>query len=224
MRFFARVVPVVGLVALGASPLTGFWEPAVAAPAGGECSLTGSAGFDGAGLSATGGNFTYNFSGTLSSCQSNVSTAPTSGQVAAGRAYTVTQSGTDTTGPWSVTYGLPEATGSGGCAESQTQGTAVATWLGGTTTVISYTTTGAGVAVEFQGTVSSSATLNELSSTGTPPAGTPTTDTVSTTSSAFPVGDNSVGQLVFSTTNPTGCQTGLPTASINGVVALGSAS
>jgi hypothetical protein len=222
-RPIARLAMIGGLVAALAGPVSWAAAPAQAATGGGECQLAGTAHFDPPGLTATGGSFTYNFSGALSSCNSNVSGAPTSGTVAAGAAYTVTSSGTDTSGPWSVTYALPESTGTGGCAQSQTQGVSIATWSNGTT-IVDYTTTGAAAAVELQGTVASTATLVEVSSTGTPPTGTPTTDTVGSTSPSFPVGDGVVGQLAFSTTTPQACQTGLSTAGISGAVGLGSAS
>jgi hypothetical protein len=218
-----------GATAIGAAALSGgivfAASPAVAAQGGGECQLSGTANFDPPGLTATGGNFTYSFTGSLSGCNSSVSGAPTQGAIAAGHAYSVTVNGTDpTTGPWSVTYALPQSTGSGGCAQSSTQGTSVTTWPDGTTTVATYTTTGALASVALQGTVVASATLNEVSSTGTVPAGTPTTPTGSTTNTAYPAGDGVAGSLVFSVSDPTQCQTGVTSAGISGAVGLGSAS
>jgi hypothetical protein len=208
--------------------VTGGWmvaaTPATAA-GGGECQLSGTATFDPPGLTATGGSFSYAFSGTLSGCNSNVSGAPTQGTIAAGNAYTTTVSGTDpTTGPWSVTYALPQSTGTGGCAQSSTQGTSVTTWPDGSTTVATYTTTGALAGVALQGSVVPSATLTEVSSTGTVPPGTPTTSTVSSTNASFPAGDGVAGSLVFSVADPTQCQTGVRSAGINGAVGLGSPS
>jgi hypothetical protein len=214
---------VVGAAAL-ASGMAFAATPAVA-QGGGECQLAGTASFDPPGLTAAGGNFSYSFSGSLSGCNSNLSGAPTQGTIAAGKAYTATVSGTDpTTGPWSVTYALPQATGTGGCAQSSTQGTSVTTWPDRTTTVVNYTTTGALASVALQGTVVPSATMNEVSSTGTVPSGTPSTHTVSTTNTLFPAGDGVAGSLVFSVSDPTQCQTGVTSAAISGVVGLGSAS
>lgn len=216
---------IVGVLMTGGTmSIVGGAATAVAAPAGGACTLAGTANFNPPGLTAAGGSFTYSFAGSLSSCESNASGAAASGTVAAGHQYTVTTSGVDTSGnAWSVTYALPDSKGTGGCAQSTTSGVSVETWSNGTT-VVAYTTTGAAAAVELQGTVVSSTTLNEVSSTGTPPTGTPTTLTVSTTSPSFPVGDNAVGQLAFSTNSPQGCATGLTSASINGEVGVGQAS
>src|SRR5207249_11787495 len=54
-----------------------------AATGGGECQLQGVANLSPP-LSSTSANFAYSFTGTLSSCQSNVAGAPTSGTVPAG--------------------------------------------------------------------------------------------------------------------------------------------
>src|SRR6266699_1576880 len=54
-----------------------------AATGGGECQLQGVANLSPP-LSSTSANFAYSFTGTLSSCQSNVAGAPTSGTVSAG--------------------------------------------------------------------------------------------------------------------------------------------
>jgi hypothetical protein len=222
-RAFTRRSLAAVAVAVAAGGALGLAAPAYA-QGGGACQLSGVASFDPPGLTATGGNFSYSFTGTLSSCNSSASGAPTSGNIAAGHAYTQTVSGTDPiTGPWSVTYALPQSTGSGGCAQSTTQGTSISTWNDGTTTVVTYTTTGAATSVTLQGTVAPSATLQEVSSTGTVPAGTPTTYTVNSTNAQFPAGDGVAGQLVFSTSDPTGCQTGLSSADINGAVGIGSA-
>jgi hypothetical protein len=115
---------------------------------------------------------------------------------------------------------LPEATGTGGCAESTTSGTALASWADGTSTVITYTTTGAAVAVELQGTVVPSVTLVLVSATGPTPPPPPTISS----GPDFASGDGSIGQLVFTTSSPTACQTGLPSATINGVIGIGSSS
>lgn len=217
------------IAAVGAAALTGAAlaaAPALGASGGGGCQLAGTANFDPPGLTAAGGAFSYAFTGSLTGCTSTVSGAPASGAIAAGHAYSVTANGTNAaTGlPYSVTYALPQATGSGGCAESTTQGTGVVTWPDGTTTVVGYSTTGAAAAVTLSGTVLASATLTEIASSGSVPAGTPTTETVTSTNTAFPAGDDAGGALVFSVSDPTQCQTGVTTADINGVVGLGSAS
>jgi hypothetical protein len=82
-----------------------------------------------------------------------------------------------------------------------------------------YTTTGAAAAVELQGTVESSATLDLVSSSGTAPA----TYTLTGTNTSFKPGDGVVGQLAFSTMAPQGCASGLKSASINGVIGVGAA-
>jgi hypothetical protein len=121
-------------------PLVG---SASAAPNAGGCQLHGSANFS-PGLTNNAQNFTYNFTGDLTNCQSSTG-GPASGTVFAG------------------TNGLPTPTGSGSCASSTTSGTAVVQWADGTTTVVQYSTTGAAAAVKLDGTVIGSVT----SSTGT---------------------------------------------------------
>jgi hypothetical protein len=220
VRQVARLLVVAGsAVALAAASIVVTGTPAVAATGGGECSLSGTANFDGTGLTASSSSFTYNFAGTLSSCNSNSSGAPTGGTVAAGSAYQVTQSYSVSGVTYSATYALPEATGSGSCAESTTSGTAVAFWSDGTATVVGYTTTGAAAAVELQGSVVPSVQLVLVSATGPTPPPPP----VITSGPDFPAGDGALGQLVFSTDDPAACQTGLTTASISGVVGIGSA-
>ena len=72
------VVPVLALaVFVVASPAS--------AASGGGCQLQGTASFS-PGLTNTAGPFTYNFSGTLSSCQSSVAGSPATGTVSAGQA------------------------------------------------------------------------------------------------------------------------------------------
>jgi hypothetical protein len=160
---------------------------ASASPNAGGCQLQGTANFS-PGLTNTAQNFTYSFTGSLTNCQSS-SGGPASGTVFAG------------------TNGLPLATGNGSCASSTTKGIAVAQWADGTTTVVSYSTTGALAAVGLEGTVIPSVT----SSTGT---------TYTTTRYA---GDSALGTLIFQPPEPTACvEAGVTSAAISGTVDLGS--
>jgi len=113
-------------------------------------------------------------------------------------------------GPTGGTISTPAAaSGSGGCVSSTTSGIAVIQWNGtGTTTVESYKTTGALAAVALQGTVIASTTVG--------------TTTYTTNEPSTPVGDSAGGLVTFNPTNgPTGCNTGVPSAAINGVVGTG---
>ena len=178
--------------------------PGAAAQESGGCQLQGTAAFS-PGLANTAKNFNYSFSGALSGCQSSTSGAPTSGTVSAGEVVTIA----------GQQYQEPVATGNGGCASSTTSGTAIATWADGTQTVIQYTTTGAAAAVNLQGKVVPSATLQAIN----PPAGAPTSTTVTTTRYA---GDSALGALAFQPPDPTACNTaaGVTTAGISGFVGL----
>jgi hypothetical protein len=159
-------------------PLAG---SASAAPNGGGCQLHGTANFSPA-LTTTAQNFSYSFTGNLTNCQSSAG-GPTSGTVFAG------------------TNGLPAATGNGSCASSTTNGTAVVQWADGTTTVISYSTSGAAAAVALQGTVIASA------------------GTYTTTRYA---GDSAFGAVAFEPPDPTACNgAGVTSAGIDGAVGLG---
>src|SRR5438309_2547539 len=159
-----KMLIVGGSVMLAALVFTG---SASAAPHGGGCQLHGTANIS-PGLSNTAKNFTYNFTGNLTNCQSSPA-APTSGTVFAG------------------TNGLPAPTGNGSCGSSTTSGTAVVQWADGTTTVVSYSTSGALAAVVLQGTVIASVT----SSTGT-----------TYTTTRYP-GDGALGALAFQPPEPT---------------------
>lgn len=182
------------------------FAPAASAQTGGGCQLQGNASFS-PGLGATAQNFTYSFGGALSSCQSNDATAPTSGTVSAGQVQTIN----------GEQFQEPVPSGNGSCGNSTTSGTAIATWADGTQTVISYTTTGAAAAVQLQGTVVPSVTLQAIN----PQVGQPTSTTITTTRYA---GASALGALAFQPPDPTACNTatGVTTAGISGFVGLGS--
>lgn len=216
---FIGCVGTVGVLAFAAVSATAV--PSAAAPGGGECTLNGTANFDGSGLTATSAPFAYNFAGGLSGCNSN-NNAPATGTVKAGSAYQITMPYTVNTVTYSATYALPEPTGTGSCAQSTTSGYAVSTWADGTNTVINFNTTGAAADIVLQGTVVPSVQTVLVSFTGP----TPPTNAAPSVSSGpdFAGGDGAVGQLVFSTATPQACATGLTSATITGVVGLGAAS
>ena len=170
------------------------------AASGGGCQLKGTASFT-PGLSTTSQPFTYSFSGDLTSCQSTEAGSPATGFVQAGGTYTDPASG--------KAYTLPDSTGTGGCASSTTQGLALITWADGTRTIEQYTTTGAGAAVNLNGNVVDSTTLQPVN-----PADPPLTHTTTRYN-----GDASHGLLAFEAT-PTDCQTGVSSAGIEGFVGL----
>jgi hypothetical protein len=170
------------------------------AASGGGCQLKGTASFT-PGLSTTSQPFTYSFSGDLTSCQSTEAGSPATGFVQAGGTYTDPASGN--------AYILPSSTGTGGCASSTTEGLGLITWADGTRTLTQYSTTGAAAAVNLQGTVVESTTLQPVDPLD-PPL------TVTTTRYN---GDASHGLLAFEAT-PTECQTGVNSAGIEGFVGL----
>jgi hypothetical protein len=133
--------------------------------------------------------------------------------------FTYTFSGTlsscqSTGGPSGGNIFTPNsATGTGGCVSSTTNGIAVVQWSSGTTTVEQYSTTGAAAAVALQGKVIAS-------TTGPGPNG--TTITYTTNEPSTPVGDSAGGLVTFNPSNgPTGCNSGVPSAAINGAVGTG---
>jgi len=246
-----RIPRVVLVAALGAC-LGGSFAGA-AGPSGGACQLQGVANIMPA-LTYVSGNFGYSFTGSLSSCQSNVAGAPTSGTVSAGVqipetvTLTSTRLGTCTGGvcddgvtacatsstcppvvtttSGTVLYQEPAPQGSGSCGSSTTAGEALATWGDGKHTIVSYTTTGAAAAVQLQGTIVASMTLTLVASSV--PAGytAPSTYTISSDEPVFAVGEQSVAPLTFTPSTPDeDCVTvGVSSANIDGVVAIGTAS
>jgi len=197
-------------------------------PGGGECQLQGVANISPP-LSTTSGSFAYNFTGALSSCQSNVAGAPTTGNVSAGvqlpETVTLTNISTGGTTTGTVLYQEPIPQGSGSCGNSTTAGEALSAWGDGKNTVVDYDTTGALAAVQLQGTVVASMTLTLVASSV--PAGftAPATFTISTDEPAFPVGQQSLAALTFSpTTQDQDCVTkGVSSANISGAIGIGSA-
>jgi hypothetical protein len=178
-----------------------------AAQTGGGCHLQGSASFS-PGLNSSSKPFNYSFAGQLSSCQSNQAGSPATGSVEAGKVYTAS------TGEQ---FQEPVSSGTGGCTNSTTNGTAIVTWADGTVTVVQYSTTGAAAAVHLTGQVVASVTLPAIN----PQVGQPTSITIATTRYA---GASALGALTFQPPDPTACNTpaGVSTAAIDGVISLGS--
>ena len=182
-----------------------FVAPPAAAQSGGLCQLNGTANIT-PGLSNTSGNFTFTFSGALSGCQSNDSTAPTQGAVGIGQTIVVN----------GLVAQEPAATGSGSCANSDGSGIAIVSWADGTTTVVSFTTQAVTGAVNLSGSVMDSVTLPVVN----PQPGQPTTVTVTTTRYA---GDQVQGALSFQA-DPTQCAgSGVTSAAVSGAVGVGRA-
>jgi len=194
-----RLIPLCLLVGIAMLALA----PSAPAASGGACQLQGTASF-GSGLNATAKPFDYSFNGALTNCQSSVAGSPASGTVSAGEVYTDPTSGKQ--------YQLPRAQGNGSCASSTTSGTAVAFWVDGTRTVVTYSTTGATAAVHLSGSVAASVTLPPVNPTD-PPL------TLVTTRYA---GNSAAGALVFEA-SPQECasDTGVLAAGIEGTISLG---
>ena len=182
----------------------------------GGCQLQGTANFS-PGLNSSSQSFSYNFGGGLTGCNSSESGVPASGTVVAGQTLTEQVKNSKTGLTDTVTYQEPVPTGTGGCASSTTSGLALTTWSDGTQTVESYSTTGALAGVHLSGSVVPSMTLTAVN----PPAGDPTTFTITTTRFA---GDAANGVLLFQPPDPTACNspTGATTAAISGTVTLSS--
>ena len=178
------------------------------AATGGGCQLQGTASFS-PGLNQNAQNFGYSFHGDLSSCQSSLPGQPASGTVSAGEAVTI----------GGQQFQEPAASGNGGCSNSTTSGIAIVTWADGTQTVVQYSTTGAAAAVNLQGTVLGSTTLQAIN----PGPGQPTFTTVTTTRYS---GSSATGLLTFQPPDPTACNTpaGVTSATISGAIGLSSQS
>jgi hypothetical protein len=142
--------------------------------------------------------------------------SPLSFSHAAGATVTGAHSGSAT-----ATYQEPMPTGNGSCGTSTTSGTAIVTWDDNSTTVFSYSTTGAAAAVNLTGSVTSGVDDTLASYTGPTQAPPASTHRVDTTRYA---GDSAGGLLTFQPPDPTACNTstGVTTAGISGVVGLGS--
>jgi hypothetical protein len=190
------------LLGVAAAALLTF-APTASAASGG-CQLQGSANFT-PGLNNSAQNFSYNFHGNLSDCQSSEAGAPASGAVSAGEVVSI----------GGQQFQEPASSGNGGCESSTTSGTGIVSWADGTQTVVQYSTTGALAAVHLQGTVVPSVTLAAIN----PAPGQPTSATVTTTRYA---GSSAVGLLAFQPPDPTACTTpaGVTSAGISGFIGL----
>ena len=190
-----------------------FASPAAAQSADG-CQLQGTASFS-PGLNTSSRPFSYGFTGNLTGCQTSESGDPTSGTVTAGQTLTehVTNSITGATD--TVSYQEPLATGTGGCTSSTTNGKAITTWADGSTTVLTYSTSGTAAAVQLSGNVISGIELTAVNAQ----TGDPTNYLVSTTRY---MQNSATGALAFQPPDPTACNTaaGVTTAAISGGINL----
>ena len=202
------------LAAVGCLTTMAIVVPVASAQNVGGCQLQGTASFS-PGLNSSSQPFSYSFGGALSNCQSSQSGVPLSGNVGAGQVLNEQVVNSTTGQTVTQAYQEPVPTGSGSCASSTTSGQALTTWADGSTTVVSYTTSGAAALVQLSGSVQPSMTLTAVN----PPAGVPTTYTINTTRYA---GDSAGGVLTFQPPDPTACNTstGVTTATISGSIEL----
>src|SRR5438093_650142 len=186
MRRFTVVV----VMALVAGLFAGVQQ--ASAQGGGGCQLSGTANFT-PGLTNDAADFTYNFTGTLSGCQSNDSNAPTAGAVSAGVPLTIK----------GQKFQEPIPKGNGSCSNGTTSGISIIAWEGGAYTVISYTTDSAAAAVLLQGSVVPSVTLKAIR----PKRGQPRSYTIKSTVYQTATGDSggALGLLTFNPGDPTAC-------------------
>jgi hypothetical protein len=198
---------VFGVVTAALAAMAIVFAPSAAAQSGGGCRLDGTASFS-PGLGTAAQDFTYAFSGSLTSCQSSTAGAPATGTVSAGNVYTDPATGQQ--------FQEPRSSGNGACSNSTTSGTAIVTWADATRTVVGYDTTGAAAAVQLSGTVLPSITLPAIN----PAPGQPTSITLATTRYA---GASSLGVLAFEA-DPQACAApgGVTSAGIAGIIGLGS--
>lgn len=219
----ARRIPLIaaGAALLAAGALAVGSLPA-SAQSGGGCQLNGNANFS-PGLGSSSQSFSYNFAGSLTSCQSTTS-APASGTVGAGNVVPETVTVSTAGGPVTATFNYqePVPTGSGGCASSTTSGDSFVTWADGTQTALSYSTSGVLAAVDLSGTVVPSVVLQPVAGQGITSGGVfypAPSYTFTTTRFA---GDTANGTLTFQPADPTACNTsaGVTTAAISGGVFL----
>jgi hypothetical protein len=225
----------VGVIAIATATGTGLaLDAASAAPAGGVCTLHGSATFspNGPGNLDT---FGYSFSGDLSNCQSTGG-SPASGSIGAGQVLTETvpltvtnPDNTTSTVSGTAEYKEPQASGTGqvpgaSCAAGSTSGSSVVTWANGKTTVIDYSTQSAAAGVELSGSVVSGLTATLVAGSQSVAGSTaPSSFRITTTEASLPVGNDAGGILAFEVSDPTQCTTdgGVTTAGIDGAVAVG---
>lgn len=221
-----RLVAALALPTLALAGLAGVGVVTAAAQEGGGCQMQGVANLS-PGLGSSSQNFSFNFTGNLTSCQSSTSGAPASGTTSAGvqlpETVTLTNTSTGATTTGTVQYQEPMPQGTGSCASSTTSGQALSTWADGTHTVVAFTTSGGGPAVALQGSVAGSMTLQLVASSV--PAGESAPATFTITTNRWTVGDSVGAPLTFSpTTQSQDCvTTPVTSANINGAVTIGAA-
>jgi len=120
-----RVISIVGMAVVGVFAIS---ITGASAATHGVCVLSGTANFS-PGLKATASPLSYTFTGSFGNCQ----------------------------GVSGITSGSVSASGSGslGCANGSSSGTAIVNWSNGTASTIPFTTTSAAAVTEVKGTVSS---------------------------------------------------------------------